>query len=470
MPLPKKNLPKLGDSNNKKNAIPLPEINEEITTPIINNENDGEFSQLTEEEVFEEDKNDDRQAEEFDEQINEDRNEYVQSKIKSKGQAPLFDDPFEPGSEQEYDDDQYVDKKKFSIIPFGGKKSKSKGKNFARAKDFDDRKNTLNLVRILRLFMIIVILGLFGFGLKNTFFPSHVYTQEDIASIAQQAIGETGFPTQRGEAFAEQFAEAYFSFNSEDVNSRKLLNTFYATTTSKDNSITTVGANNQVVLVTPKVFNTISVNENVTNYTVNTLVSDRQGRTYDDNGNLVAHWVGLSITVYYDSKTDDLSVAEGSPQLLPSYSIGTSESQPQSEALGTGQLANGKYSELQPTINGFLRAYAASSSSSHADVNQYVLTDPDPELFVGFDGDYTVSTETLNRTDANVYPVSDSDSNNEWKVDLTVTWNDSTNEDTSSTLSFTGRYVLTIQQSSDGTYFVTAFRPFIYVPSNQASQ
>lgn len=464
MPLPKK-IP--ATKAHRFATTPLPDIEDPPNS--IESEEEGAFTSLSTNEVEiadEQEDKEEREVEKYVEELKDDESsKYTPSGIKSKGRAPLYEDPFEDGSEIEDDPDKFVDKKKLKLMPFGGKKSKQKDKNYARAKDFDDRKNSLTLVRLLRLLMIIVVLGVFGLGIKNTFFPSHVFTKEDITTIAQQSIGQTGFPMNRGRAFAEQFTQAYFEFNSEDDNSGKVLNSFYkGRGDTAAGAIERNGRNIQKVLVSPKVFSENAVSENIAYYYVNTLVTDRHGETFNDNGEQSSKWVALAVTVYFDEDTQELSIAKDSPQIIPSYEVGDVSVQPEAEVLGTGQATPEMYDTMKPTIDGFLKAYANSSTESHAEIDQYVKADPDPSLYAGFAHKFRVNTDSLDSSYAAIYPVSAGENNDEWKVDLTITWEDSTSVDTRDNLSYKGRYVMTVEKSKDGKYFVTAFRPYIYTP------
>lgn len=360
-------------------------------------------------------------------------------------------------------EDEFIDKKKRRMIPLGGKKSKKK----VKAKDFDNRKNQLTTVRLLRLFMMIFFVGVFIFGAKNTFFPSHVYTKEDIENISLAAIGQTGFPVEKGQAFAEQFTQAYFNLDSEDDNSKKILSSFYGGSTKSDSqpgAVTNVGKAKQNVLVTPTTFNRGTAGENIGFYHVATLISDRNGQKFNDKGETTAKWVGLAVTVYYDKKTDQLTIAKDSPQLIPSYSVASNLQLPQGEKLGTGQSSSDKYEEMAPTINGFLKAFGNATPESHADIDQYVKSDPEPEVYHGFGGKFAVREDELSGTKAEIYPVSAGEDNKEWKVDLDLRWHDTSANTNDNDTSYRGRYIMTLEQSKDGKYFVSTFRPYVYTP------
>ena len=79
---------------------------------------------------------------------------------------------------------------------------------------------------------------LVGLGGYNTFLK-HIPNQAEITTIAQSVSGNIGFPTQKGQAFAEQFAQAYLQAYGDSNSSNPnmtLLSYFYngAGTSSKD--------------------------------------------------------------------------------------------------------------------------------------------------------------------------------------------------------------------------------------------
>lgn len=461
MPLPKK-LPSLKKQD-------LPEIPEE-KKDIIEHEDEGVFSSLDVDEIDGADYAEDEEDEAFSEYIEieeeELTNQYHQVNSKGKIEDDGIEDPFKEGSDIEYDEDQYINKKKLKLTPFGGKKSKPKGrKNFARAKDFDDRKNSLTLVKITRLFMMIVIVCLFLFGLKNTFFPAHVFTEEDIQNISLQAMGNTGFPMNRGRAFAEQFTGAYFNVNTEDSNTAKTLAYFYnGVADSSTAGITQSGENKQKVLSPPRVFSENAVSENIAYYYVNTLVSSVQGEEYNDMGEFVAEWLGLVVTVYFNPETNELSIAKDSPQIIPSYQIGSQTDLPDADVIGTGQENSELYEAMKPTIHGFLKAYGLSSPESHVEIDQYIKKQDDPSLYSGFNGLYAPDENDLDSQNILVYPATEGDDNNEWKAVITLNWVNTRNKESRETNSYRGKYVMTLEKGSDGKYFVTAFRPYVYTP------
>lgn len=365
------------------------------------------------------------------------------------------------------DDDKFIDKKKLRIIPLGGKKSKKNKTFIARSGDFDKRNNLLATVRIFRLIIMLVILGLFGMGIYNTFFPSHVYTEEDIANIAKETVGDSGFPMNRGRAFAEAFVQEYLTINSNDSNSNAQLNYFYTGKMngtgdgSHDNQRQITGTVNQSVVLAPQVYSEIAASNYSATYYVTALVTGDNGKTMSDDDNTVTtKWVSFAVNVYYNSKKQMMSITKDSPQLIPTYKVGSDNSIPNEAKLGTGTEDTNMETTLKPTIQGFLSGYGASSSTSHNALNQYVKSNSDVSLYSGFGGQYEYKPN--DNYQALVYPVSSSKSNSEWKVDLTATWAD-TKTTGSKEIKYTGRYVMSIKQGSDGKYFVTGFNPYTFV-------
>lgn len=413
----------------------------------------------------------DLQDEDEDEEVEAYVSEQVGSSEAKEEDPPQYDDPFQKGTFTEENEDKFIDKKKLKIKPFGG--TKSKKNSVARVNDFDDRKNSLTVIKIFRGLMVTVVVGLFVFGIKNTFLPSHVYTQEDITLIAKRAIGQTGFPMNRGRAFAEQFTNAYFEFSSDNEVLSTKINSFYkGKPGATAASISRNGKNVQTLVSAPVVFSEIAVSDKVANYSVSALATSRDGKTVGDDGSLVTKWLALNVTVYFDPKTQELSIANDSPQLIPSYGVGDNSNLPSAAKIGTGNPVPDLYDTMGPTINGFLKAYSKSTVENHADIDQYVSAKPDPSLYAGFGGKFRLANgeKPLEGNAVQIFPVSEEKGNKTWKVLATVAWEDATSTDIRDTLSYTGKYVLTIKKSGDNKYYVETFRPYVYSPAPETEE
>ena len=173
-------LPKMTPGKKTNPLGSLPDI-EPSYNPISQSQQDeGVFEVLPSKEVDIQDVLDDEEDDSMEEYVQNEIEE--EDDVKEEELVPQYDDPFQKGTYQEEDEDKFIDKKKLKIKPFGGNKSKNK-KTVARVNDFDSRKNALMTVKIFRSIMLVIIVGLFLFGLKNTFMPSHVYTQENITAL-----------------------------------------------------------------------------------------------------------------------------------------------------------------------------------------------------------------------------------------------------------------------------------------------
>lgn len=369
----------------------------------------------------------------------------------------------EPDKENDYrndNDDKFVDKKEMKIIPIGGKK--------ARAKDFDKRKNTLTPLKLFRILLILVILALFGFGIKNTFFPSNNFSKDEITQIAKTAVGETGFPTQKGQAFAEEFLKYYLTLDSNDKANQDVLVRFYSGAVNDDNKSfnntiqnNSTVQNKQKIVGEPYTFEISPSGEDTTLYKISAFVTDEKGTTNSGpSGGNSGHWVSFAINVYYDKEHDTISITPESPILIPTYEVKNRNKIPEAEIIGTGEQDEEIKPKLFPTIAGFLKAYAKASNLSHNDILQYISNKTDPSLTNGF-GD-TVQLDGDDESAINDIKIYKTEEKNVWKADVVVKWKDSKNNGTS----YSARYIITITNSDDG-YYVTKFAPYVYITKQQ---
>lgn len=370
---------------------------------------------------------------------------------------PFIEEPDEDNDYRNYDEDKFIDKNEMKIVPIGGKK--------ARAKDFDDRKNSITPLKAFRLMLFGTIVSLFVFGIKNTFFPSNVFTAEEISTIARDSVGDTGYPIERGQAFAENFIKAYLNLDNTDVNNKDLLSEFYGGTDTKSGARGNVSLgqyieNKQKPLTEPKTFEIINTTENSTMYKITTLVSDETGNSLSENIS-TSHWISFAVNVYYDEKTQKMSIPEGNPYIIPSYELDDFNSVPEAFHLGNGEdTSDEQERELFPTVAGFLKAYAISSEENHNDLVQYITEDATSDLYSGFNGTVKLASSDEQSIEYNSY---NTDEENTWKLDITVTWKDTKSVNDDSGAIYTSRYVMTITKFGK-KYLVTKFNPYIYIP------
>lgn len=222
-------------------------------------------------------------------------------------------------------------------------------------------------------------------------------TESDVQGQIDASIHETGFPMERGEAFARRFAEAYVTADGSET-SEKALSYFYTGALGKSASVT--GAS----LSRPKggsyrlvgdvnVFEVLPRTADVSVYKVQMLVVDQQA---DGEGaatvNPSPHWLALEVSVYYDKAKDMLMIPSNSPSLIPAPAVGASADAPAYTDPGTGQAyAGGEETALRGAVFGFLDAYGKASPGNHTLLNQYVSPGADVSIFNGFNGEFEVA-------------------------------------------------------------------------------
>ena len=359
-----------------------------------------------------------------------------------------------------------IDHKKKKIIPTGGERAKVNDKNL------DDRKNTLVFLKVIRFILLIIIFGLFGLGIKNTFFPSQIYTNEDIENIVKTSMGETGFPKDRGRAYAQEYLNAYLNSTqsklSRDVLSKLQNNIDKNSNDSVDNSLSGKSVTNTTTFLQKPFYYPTLLSEKV--YTLNSAIykfsvfmTNSNGELADRDGNLNGSWVSFQVSVSYDEKTDSLFIVE-SPTLIPNYNINRSSNNFYYKKPGTGEPADSKINEsLKSTIYGFLEAYSKSSFKEHSALDQYIPHDKPIKLINGFNN--TVKLET-NSVNYNTYTTA---KENEWKVDITVSWLDLQSSNNSEGVKYESHYLMTIQKTEDNVYLVTDFIPYPNIRDEKAS-
>ena len=240
----------------------------------------------------------------------------------------------------------------------------------------------------------LIVAGLVGGGAYLA--VNRPLTRGDVQGQIDASIHETGFPMERGEAFARRFAEAYVTADGSET-SEKALSYFYTGALSKSASVT--GAS----LSRPKggsyrlvgdvnVFEVLPRTADVSVYKVQMLVVDQQA---DGDGaaavNPSPHWLALEVSVYYDKAKDMLMIPSNSPSLIPAPAVGASADAPAYKDPGTGQAyAGSEESALRGAVFGFLDAYGKASPGNHTLLDQYVSPNADVSIFNGFNGEFEV--------------------------------------------------------------------------------
>src|SRR5699024_10123875 len=95
-------------------------------------------------------------------------------------------------------------------------------------------------------------------------------------------------------------------------------------------------------------------------------------------------------------------------------------------------------------------------------IEQYIVLISDSELKKGINSEFSLA-DSSSAVTYEAFPVEDS---TEVKVRVTVIWTDKPNgaeEDSKAKVEYTSRYVMTLEQQSDGRYLVSKFAPEYYV-------
>lgn len=265
-----------------------------------------------------------------------------------------------------------------------------------RVRPLDKRKDRQRGSRVFAWATVsLLVAGLVGGGAY--LWVNKPLTKSDVQGQIDASIHETGFPMERGEAFARRFSEAYVTADGSET-SEKALSYFYTGALSKSASMT--GAS----LSRPKggsyrlvgdvnVFEVLPRTAEVSVYKVQMLVVDQQA---DGDGaatvNPSPHWLALEVSVYYDKAKDMLMIPSNSPSLIPAPAVGASADAPAYTDPGTGQAySGGEETALRGAVFGFLDAYGKASPGNHTLLDQYVSPGADVSIFNGFNGEFEVA-------------------------------------------------------------------------------
>lgn len=415
--------------------------------------------------------------EDLNREIYEEADSYEEERVplpnvkKETERAHAVEDDYYPDYEEDLEaeergKDKFIDKKKKRLIPFGGKKSKKK--ILVKSSDFDDRKNVLAKTKITQFSIIVIILILFFVGLKNTFLPSHVYTQDQIKSFAAEGAGQTGFPSERGKVFAENFMSSYLTLDKSDPTVLEALSYYYGRDGMTNSSyaglnMSWTSETRQNVVVAPKVFETNLLSKYSAQYKVSAYVSNTSGEKVVENKN-DGRWLTFSINVYYDEEKDALSVTPDSPTIIPNRNVEDQASVPSPKKLGNGTVNKEMFKALTPTIDGFIDAYGKSSLKSHDNIIQYVDDKDDITLHDGFGGALVLNGSPNEAIKKVVYDVGEEDTGL-YEVEVTVKWADAAGNVENKKIEYVSRYQMGIRTDSEGKFVVTSFKPFEYLKS-----
>lgn len=382
--------------------------------------------------------------------------------------------------------EQFVDNKSKKLLPFGGSKKPS-----VKDSDIDpraDRRRKANIVQW-------SVIGLLGVGAIGGWYqviaPPDTMGEEEIAEIAQTAIGATDFPMQTGEAFAKEFMQAYLTTSNSTADS--VLGYFYSGelggNVEATNRVVSRGYT-QSILYGPTVHSSTPLTDYSANYVVGALVESSvaedpsqvvvtedgapstEGEVTPESieGNTAVptgpRWMFFSVNVFYNANADRFYVTPDSPGVVPQVEVGRSRDVPTASLPGTGQADDVLGKDIQSVVYGFMEGYAKSSSSEYGALEQYVAGD-DSTILNGLNNEYIFASGSVeNSVDYSAFPVEGN--SNEIKALVNVSWATPIGDPTSNVrTTYESQYVMTL--TKDGSkWLVSKFQPYLYVADDQS--
>lgn len=376
-------------------------------------------------------------------------------------------------ADEEYEE-EFVDKKNLKLKPFGKPKKK------ARAGDFDARKNMEGQRKLYRGIFVAAVLAIVGFGAYQTFWPQESLSYAEVEEIASVAVGDTGFPTTRGEGFALNFVDSLMNIQPGQESAARrtaALSYFFGgagDSKAADAAVATVGNISQSVVYGPVVLDSSPITANAAAYEIGVLLSTSDADVPVSEGSVgdaeVAEslrWVSFNVNVYYDEAKNSFAVAPNSPSLLPAPSVAAPSVVPAGEPLG--EAVDNAPESIDATVLGFIDGYRQSSKTDFSKILQYIGSNADETLRDGLASRYQFATpdDPASSVKMDVYAPGGSSDLSELKIDLTVDWQIPTGENSSVT--FPSHYVLTLQNTGgSGDYTVTKFAPYYWIEAADA--
>lgn len=384
-----------------------------------------------------------------------------------KQPAPQRKKPTRPGGDPSRP--LNVDEEKLKLKPFGRAKELSKDRY---ENDFDKRANLRRRADTVRTVVLGLATVMAFLTVKTAVIPPDIPTEEEIATIARQQAGDTGYPLERGRGFAQNFMKAYLDVNSDPYAGRAL-SFFYSGTfdgSEKDVNQRASTEFKQVVVYGPTVYNSRALSASSATYTIGALVDAKPdakvgavgaAKEAEVNDGTTAKWSFFSVSVYYDKKTDSFRVAPESPVAIPSMDTAPSTSLPKTLPIGTGQSDSELTQAVTPTVDGYIRAFAVSSPTDHAALDQYITNPANVALTKGMANRYTIESDDKQAITFEAYPSADP---NKVQVAAKVTWTDKPVEESEAVNRITSSYIITLDKQTNGKYLVSAISPHFFIP------
>lgn len=373
----------------------------------------------------------------------------------------------------------FIDPQKRILRPFGSKE-KQTGKRKLKTSDFDPRKNIERKANLVRRTVILLLMGILGVAIFQALFPPKPLTPQEVAQISAQQAGMTGYPLDSAEGFATDFMKAYLTVNnSEELD--QILNYYYTGNfseggrSSQGDTRSASSSFNQKIITGPTVYKAESLTDSSGTFIIGAVtqaapIEDGKVQEVPEDDS-TAELTFFSVNVYWDSEKDAFAITPDSPTVVPASEVEESSEIPASADLGTGRSDSDLNDSVDSIVRGFISGYATSSPEDHSAMDQYIVSDAEPELKNGLNDRYALPDANQN-VSFEAYPVEGENEKetNEVKVKVTVDWEDTVGdpeERGGGKVTYTSNYVMTLEKQSNGKYLVSKFAPLYYEELNE---
>lgn len=332
------------------------------------------------------------------------------------------------------------------------------------------------------LLVVFVILGA-----KNALIPPKSMSSTEVQQIAMQTSGNTGFPLSQGAAIAQAFAQAYIPLSGDSASNAVLAN-FYAgqkfdpsgSSTVSVSTPSSTGSNMaQQIKAGPFVFSQHAIDDKTANFVIGMLIYQTTNGipiVVSGTSNIDYKWLYLNIGVVYDKDKNTFAIDKNSPTVVAEPSMTASNDLKEPKEPGDGQTDDEVTKAAKDTVINFMKAWGQSDQSS---LSTLVSKDKTSNTMNGLNGVYTLSDDSSGlQFEAYGKPAGDP----YYRGLVTVQWVDkisadqmsssmhNANQDTSnanigdSSVTYTSKYILKLEKTSDGKYLVQDINPYYYVP------
>lgn len=329
-----------------------------------------------------------------------------------------------------------------------GAKEKKQGSGFWSAKpkekkerkpsDYDGKRNQVLWVR-LGVGGVILLLA-FG-GVRSAFFPDSGPTPNQVSNVAKEAVNYTGFPTQSGAVFAQQFVQQFMTYSSNESNEDReaRLKDYVSDTLLQQIDITPLGAANSDTSVDnssdgPKVDQTVTGGPMVV--ASKNLSASQAVFTVKFQINKESDWIYLNVPVKFTEKNNQMTVAGPPSFTKPNQNVGKTTPEEYTASFESTD------SELEKSLNSDFKSYMQAWGASNSTIiSRYTAESATQDAQAGLQG--AVTFYSLDDLNIEGYSKDNPSTATVRRVELQVTW-----EDPKTQLLYTQEYRVLLQLSA----------------------